>query len=105
MKDSEIYYPKVEDEMSLETNPPLSGVWNAGGKEWAKQCYGCRYMKIFRYYDKLNATWWDGHCCAIPTLINVMPYPENMFRAIGNKNPNDDCQDFAEQEPEVKVGM
>ena len=101
MNDSEIYYPKVEDEMSLKTNPPLSGVWNAGGKEWDKQCYGCRYMKIFRYYDKVNNTWWDGHCCAIFDRV----LDEGVFRAIGNKNPNNNCPDFAEQEPEVKVGM
>ena len=101
MTDSETYYPKVDDEMSIETNPPLSGVWNAGGKEWAKQCYNCRYMKIFGYYDKVNNTWWDGHCCAIFDRV----LDENVFRAIGNKNPNDDCQDFAEREPEVKVGM
>ena len=79
--------------MTVEMNPPLVG--------W--QCSRCRYSKIFTYSDIINHTWWDGHCCSIPDFNSE--WKENVFRAIGNKNPNNDCSEFAEIKPEIKTGL
>ena len=80
----------MKDEINLPKN-------RFGYPKYTGQCGHCRYMKIFKYYDKMNDTWWSGFTCAIPDKITGS-HPddtsENVFRAIGNKNKNNNCKDY-----------